>query len=111
MAAPTASASAKLEAEPTGLVESPREVFGVHMPVGTKPKTQLPDFVVVYVPYSTERVANYLRERLDGAADVGPNRTVFSGVTPRGVPDSRHLLIVVEPDGFGARVTLKRQLQ
>jgi hypothetical protein len=106
--APTASGSAKLEADPSALVESPCEVLGIRMPVGTKPKLELPDYAVLYLPYAQERVSNYLRERVDGSIDVGPKRTVFSSVTLRSTPEGRHLTIVVEPDGFGSKVTMKQ---
>jgi hypothetical protein len=106
--APTVASSPTLEAEPAALLEGPLQAMGLRLPVGSRFKVQMPRYVVAHVPYGAERVSNYLRERVEGTADVGPQRTVFASATPKGPGAPPPVMIVVAPDGFGSKVTIKQ---
>ena len=84
--------------------------MGLHMPLGAEVGADSGDYAVWSIERRSDLVSNYIRARVDGDAVVGPRRTVFDHVTPKGV-DTQDIkvTIMVEPSAFGTRVLMRRR--
>lgn len=95
------------------LLEGDAKAFGLTLPRGVTIAHGFDDLVVATGNVPSEKVANYVRQRVkDGKVTVGARATVFEGVRTTGAPDLE-LSVRVEPlNGYeGVRIELRRLTQ
>lgn len=96
---PVASAVVPTAADqlrPGELAEGSEELFGLRAPRGMRVARRFEEAVSALGQHSAERVANYVRDRVDAERiEVGPTRTVFLNATVRGDTSGKRLRIEV----------------
>lgn len=96
------------EVDPHALPEGTLEMFGIRFPAQSVATTTMSDYGVVRVPFQAERVANYVRQRIDFASvEVGPTSTIYTGVVPKASPALGPFTIIVRRQTFSAEVILR----
>jgi len=95
-AVPSAVPVAADQLRPGELAEGTEQMFGLLAPRGLRVVRRFADSVSAVGEPSAERVANYVRDRVDPErVDFGPTRTVFSNATVRGDTSGKVLRIEV----------------
>jgi len=75
------------EARPGELAEGTEKAFGLPIPRRMALKARFPDAVYAEAAVSPERVANYVRERVEAAqVETGPGKTVWDKAVVKGGP-------------------------
>ncbi|MFO0553124.1 MAG: hypothetical protein U0271_32350 [Polyangiaceae bacterium] len=89
------------EVDPNALIEGPLQAFGMKLPLRSAIERETPMMIEATMPFSFELVSSYCRERLDGGrVEIGPQRTIFSGVK----------IVGGDPDGLYDVVVRKKSL-
>ncbi len=108
---PAPSARAPVEAlDPDALLEGTVVAHGVRLPQGSRIIAQDAIGFTVEVQQPFERVASYLRDRVDAGSTVtGPGRTTFLDARSKATgQDGPELKIVLIRKGFGTQVHVDR---